>query len=1055
MPKTSPKAPVKKTPAASPESTQKIKENSVQLTASEAEKKKILDGLKSIANKNTRLTVKPFATKPISQLQQLTPFIKVTLKLPKPGSTSFRDVNYDNIDLFFNPSGKTEGSYFNNYIKGFEYSYEGSGGFKCSLSIVDISFDFTDMLLLRMRSFMDTNLTFMDVTFGWTSPEHGMKKQKNGIIFQNTVTFQVQEMIEEDSQFEREIKLTGIVTSTFPDGAGLIMPYSILGPYPLVTYNFIKYLYEPFDVQLKLMGLLPGGVSIAKDAPKFSVNDDEGKIKFVRNLFLSNLLLGKPNPLDKTFYTPKTRNSDPKIAWMTDIFGKNFAKKRNPGEVFPDSRFSGEVSNDLNNIFAQNSIVANNKGVRKLNSKTITDIYYSKKFYSAVKGIGETQDTKSGNPISELVPILAPLLKDARVHPWEAARYFYFTMISVIKSAQETKRQEDSAYDFIEIDFADVINYSANGENNTGTIDEKKIDNKNLNLTSRVLGYNSVNKDAGLVTMQEDPFIKVFGITADSIQVAQGTDWDSLIRMALSKVKVDITNLLSKKEKEEFDKTVPALKKKQKDAKAKDASTILIEENNSIFIEKFKGQPSVAVKFANLSSKMFFGSKTTRDAMFETISNMLAQKIKNGNKSISAIERLGQLDSEIATRGGEVSSARLTEKADKTCLSVIEKYKRLNSLNSLFLTIFLDRSTSIFGEGFGENNIAQAYSVRFRNSANGFSDTEKMSGTSLSLEFPDVVYFKPSIKNLFDHVKNTLPLTDMFEITKKDGGKVISSTIKKSKAASVMDLGAEAGKLEEKYKNPKTSAEEKETTRKELGRVYTELEALTKAQKESEDIRFTDVDPKGVQTEPSANLQKWRERLKFPIKWNTDPKTGNSFLEGSMDGESALLKTSVTNLKRRMIIHSMSYEAELRVIGDPTFVGTYFTDKLVFMKVLMADGRDSIHTGLYQITGFSHALNAGAYFTTFRLMKRPDLNNDTNIIEEMTNSLLKDPIYVNLLSAEDVMDLSAGTNEQYQRKQEDLVQKNKNATKKTKYTADEARANINADLAGASEFKRS
>lgn len=1029
--------------------TQKLKENQTNLVSKEEEKKRILDDLKSVANQRTRLTKPPFAVKPIAFLDQLVPFIKVTLKLPKPGTTSFKNVNYDEIDLFFNPTGKTEGSYFNNYIKSFEYSQGGTEGFKATLSITDISFDFTDMLLLRFRSFMDTNLTFMDITFGWSTPEYGMKKQNKGVIFQNTVTLQVQEMNEEDSTFEREIRITGIVTSTFPDGAGLVMPYSILGPYPLITYNFIKYLYEPFEVQLKLMGLL-GGKDLKKDNPKININKDEDKVAFVKNLYLSNVILNKTLELDKI------RGKERK--WMKDIFGSVVAAKDDPAKFFPSASFENLVAKEIQSIFDPNSRDPKKK---VLDSSVITQIYYSNRFYETVKGIGQSNESASGNPINFLISKIAPILKETRIHPWEATKFFYYTMMSIIKD-EKTKKKGDEAYDFIELDFADVINYSPTGVNNTGMIDEKKLFGepgktpKPLTLTSRVLGYNTVNKPADLFSIQEDPFIKVFGITCDSVQVTQATTWDHLLKMSISKVKVDITDLLGKKEKETFEteskKTLRTKKTGKRDS--------ITEENNILFIEKFQGKKSVALKFANLTSKMFFGSKITREAMFETLTKMLERKIQNK----SAVKRIGELSEDIATLGGGSSVEQITEKVDTTIFNVIKKYTELKTSHSLFLTISLDRSASIFDEGFGENNIIQAYNVRFKNSKEGFSAVQNRTGDALRSEFPDVVYFKPQIKNLFDHVRNVLPMTDMFEMSKKDPGKIIS-TASKNYDTAFEDKKKEIKDLEKKYTDQKTSAEERKQIGESLSKTYSELDAAKRKSEEAKNITLSDsqasraasaIFDDNPKTQASDNIEYWRRRLKFPIRWNVDPRSGNGFLEGNLDGDAAMMKTAVTNLKRRMIIQSMSYEAELRVIGDPTFVGSYFsTDKLIFMKVLMADGRDSIHTGIYQISGISHQMNAGAYFTTFKLTKRPDLNGDKILIEEMTNSLLKDPIYKNVMTAEEVLSLSAGTNEQKKREYEEIQKKVDRATKKTKFTAEESRASVSADLDEASIVRRS
>jgi len=1017
----------------------------------EAEKKRILDKLKAIANRKTSLTVAPFATKPIAHLNQLTPFIKVTLKLPKVNTSkpqTFRTVEYDEIDLFFNPTGKQEGSYFNNYIKSFDYSYEGSGGFKCNLSISDISFDFTDMLLLRFRSLEDTNLTFMDVTFGWTTPEHGMKKRVNGIVFQNTVTFQVQEMNEEDSQFEREIKISGIVTSTFPDAAGLITPYSILGPYPLVTYNFIKYLYDPFDVQLRLMGLIGGD---NKTIPKIPVNDLPAKVEFVKNLYLSNLMLGKDDPLKtKSFKNAagKTTTVDGKSGWLKEIFGSEIVRKGEVTEasVFPNPTSIGEspVLTELKNLYLSAGPTP------QLPSSVITKIYNSEVFFNAVKARGtKGTATGPGNPINVLVSKVAPLLKEMRVHPWDAARYFYYTMIEVVTGIDAYTGKPVAPkpeYNFVELDFADVINYSPTSDGNDGRVDKRILDAKEMRTTNKVLGYNSVNSRANLLEVQKDPYIKVFGMNADSVHLTQGTSWDSLIQMAISKVRVNLEGYLDKKEEKEFDEIKKTSNIKKKIKNNGDPEQV-VEENNNLFVRE-NGGKLVAYRFANLNSKMFFASATSRSSIYETIEAMITTK----EKRVNEITRLKEQNTIIEKNGGVVSTDSLsatTTVAERTLLDSLKTLKADKTPSSLVLTIFLDRAGSIFGEGFGENNIAQVYSVRFKNSMNGFEATEKRTGTSIGLEFPDVVSFKPNIKNLLDHVRHTLPLTDMFEITSEGANKKISSTYSKVYETKMANLGERKSQLQDKLKK-ETSAPEKKKIEDELRIIIGEEQAAKQVSDDSKNITI-ETDPEAIQGIESSNLKRWNERIRFPIRWNTDARKGNGFLQGDEDGEAAMMKTSVVNLKRRMIIHSMSYEAELRVIGDPTFVGTYFTDKLIFMKVLMADGRDSIHTGIYQITGFSHSLNAGAYLTSFKLMKRPDLNSGDNpqLMTQMIKSLSSDPIYQGSLSSEQMIGIAGSSGKEKKKKLEEAKDiLNKTAPKKVKLTAAQASATIDAGLKG-------
>lgn len=1012
-----------------PKSIDNITTEQTSVVNSESAKKRILDSLKQISNKNTTLKKPPFSIKPIALLEQLTPFVKVQLKLPKikPKGTpsSFRNIEFDYIDLFFNPTDaeNKKKNYFNNYIKAFEYSYEG-GGFKCSLSIVDLTFDFSDMLLLRYRSLEDTNLAFFDVTFGWTSPEYNMEQStKKGAIFQNVVTFQITEVSEEDSTFDREIKIAGTVVSTFPDGTGMIMPYSILGPYPLITYNFIRYLFEPFRVQLKIMGLIPEATAppiAAEDKiiPKIPVNDPKAKKEFVQNLYKANMILGK---------TPLTPGQA--FTLKNDIMGTSAGSSIAVEELFPGVVTSAEsnlLKKTLTDIFKANKILPATavsgttiNDASKLNPTIITQIYESESFYSLIKGMGSDSATGAGNPVNKLISQLAPMLKEIRIHPWEAAKYFYYTMIGLIEGGIESKKVD---YNFIELDFAGCINYSSTAEAST-IVDTVNITKREMRATSKVIGYKSTGADAeDMYASMKNPYLKLFGVPADAIFLNQGTTWDQLINMAITKVKIDLTSSMTEKEKKAFEKQIggeigsnaaKAGIKKKLDKKQ------TVEENNTLFVQQFAGQPATAFKFSNLNSKMFFASSQSRKSIFETLKAMLDKKAEYGN--INAVQRINDLNDFIESKGGDDNTERLAHNADIVLNKVLDHYIGLSSKgdrSSLILTIFNDRAGSVFGEGFGDNNIVQAYNVRFKNSRDGFEATKRRSinDGSLNMEFPDVVSFKPTVKNLLTNVREILPLTDMFEVTGEGSGKKVSTTQKQYITTTLANLSARKGELDEKRLKAKT-IEERKSIETELRAVISEEKAAADALKSGENIKYKDEI--NAKTDARDTL-KHKERLRFPIRWNSDPRIGNGFLDGDTSADSALMKSSVTNFKRRMIIHSQSYEAELRIIGDATYCGTYFTDKLVFIKSLMADGRDSIHTGIYQITNFSHHISAGSFFTTLKLMKRPDLNARDNprLMEEMIQSLQENPIYEDQLSKEEIVEFSASNYEEKKKLQQ-------------------------------------
>lgn len=1027
-------------------STTKAREE--KIVSSEEEKKRIIKQLKNISQRNTSLTVAPKCKKPIAYLDQLAPFVKVVLRLPKvnTGNQTFRNVEYDNIDLFYK-TDKDGATYFNNFIKGFEYSHDGKEGSKCILSISDISFDFTDMLLLRFRALDDTNLTFMDVTFGWTTPD--MKTKADGVIFQNTVTFSVQDISEDDSQFEREIKISGTVINTFPDAASLITPYSILGPYPLITYNFIKYLYSPFQVQLDLMGLIGGDPK--KNIPKVGMNDIKEKIEFVKNLYQSNLMLGKGDPLKGT--------KSAKL-WLQDIFGKKEAAGMDPSRVFVATPFSAnpennQIYNQLKSIFDPNKkstvfIDGKKKEIGPtLNSSMITQIYNSEVFFSTIKGRGKNTYDGPGNSINYLVSKVAPLLKEVRIHPWEAARYFYYSMIEIIIGVggkPKTNVAPPPEYDFIELDFAGVINYSGTDSTtknakNVGRVDKTELLIKSINPTNKILGYTNLVENQDLMQTQKSPYIKVFGIPSDSIRLSQGTSWEQLLSQAFSHVKVNIEELLGKKEFEDFKKaTKPTIIQK----KLKGNKDGFLQEENTIFVKEMGSKSNAAFRFATLQCKLFFATKISRDAILNTIDEML---------KIKAITRIKKADDTIIANKGEVGEKISTSFATKSDGATVDEEtlrdlaKKIRETSktpgSMIMTLNLDKAGSIFHESFGENNIAQAYSVRFKNSTNGFNSANK-GGSAIGLEFPDVVTFKPQIKNLLDHVRHTLPLTDMFEVNKEWANKKVSSTYTKQYDTDKANLDEDKRKLKEDTNKAKTADEIKEIEKR-TSEIVKRENALGKQFSDSQKITVIN-NAEEIEKIESDRLRKWNERARFPISWNSDPRTGSNFLDGNLDADSAMMKTAVTNLKRRMIIHSMSYDAELRIIGDPTFAGVFPQEKLLYIKVLMADGRDSIHTGIYQINGYSHSVSAGSYFTTFRLTKRPDLNSGDNpqLMTQMISSLASDPLYKTERSAEDVFTYAAASGDEKKRLyQED--KKKMNGTE-TKVTAEQARARINAAL---------
>ncbi|HPU95102.1 MAG TPA: hypothetical protein PK398_02900, partial [Candidatus Gracilibacteria bacterium] len=695
---------------------------------------------------------------------------------------------------------------------------------------------------------------------------------------------------------------------------------------------------------------------------------------------------------------------------------------------------------------------------KKLNSKIITEIYNSEVFYAFVKGKIQTSAAVQENPIRYLVSRVAPLCKELKIHPWEAMRYFYYSMIEVVRpNVKKGDTSDGPAYNFIEMDFADVIDYGGS-ESAPGVIsgDLKNLitkDKKTLKMTTKVLGYTSERSEANLQTNQEDPYMKLFAIPADSISVGAGTTWEQLIQSAASKVKIDIGELLNKddaevfkKEKEKFKKEIG---KKKSDPESKDN---VKEENNILFVKQFGKDRGLAFKFANLNAKMFFASAQTRKAMCETIKLMLERK---GANNLNAKERLTQIETERAKITKTAAADNLTTKADEKIGKVIDEYLKMTTPNSLVLSFFLDRAGCVFREGFGENNIVQTYSVRFKNSNAGFSQTAGgANGTSLSMEFPDVVSFKPTVKNLFDHVRNILPLTDMFAVDKAGPNKTISSTRKDSFGATASYLDEQISEKKAELSKAKSEEEQKSLEANLRTLITSKIEADRDA-KESSDLKILGSeegeDGKFRGTD-SNNLRRYKARARFPIHWNSDPRQGNGFLDGDTDADAALMKTSITNMKRRMIIHSLSYEAELRILGDATFAGTYFNDKLIFIKVLNADGRDSIHTGIYRINGYTHSITSGSYYTTFKLMKQPDLNSGDypQFEEEMINSLSRDSLSQSVLPPEVVFDKAGSNNEQTKR----IMLDSKNTIKELAIKNDPPKATTVASMKGSIKKKK-
>ena len=861
---------------------------------------------RKISDAATGLDKAPYFKKPIAHLTGYSPFLQVRVLIPqtnpKGSSTStannFLQSSSVPVELFSIPP---------NNIQSFNLDYEAGNG-KVTIKFVDVEYYFSDLLLLRLQSLRHISSPYLEIEFGWNPG--GTNKEKN-VNYTNAITAYVNGFTEDDSSQQRVLTITGQMINILPGVMRYLMPRNVLGPLPLMTYQFAKFLTLDEDGMRAFVGFRKKIIEkkreeIIKDFRNTSKIDDTDaksayfmqnseKIESAINAYAKEIkqIVGKIN----------SKDSVTSEAFPIDTETKKIIKKYSDNNTFDK------------NIFRYLSIIA------------------SEEFYYRMKD--------KDDAVGILLNAIAPVLRDSRVHPFEALQFFWATLLI-------EKEKYDSGRDF------SLINIDFTGGISSNEKIGDKIEDVFLFPTEKIIGYKEIQNfenfsstNKAKILNNDDAFIQAFGISVSDITLNQDTSWETIFSTVASHIKINITGetLIKDGKPVKIEKPTPTSVGGGSNFGSLSGRRVQIGKNNdAVFIQTGVGTNSFEA-VAQMQGKFYFTSKTAAQTTLNVIINLLKETI--------------HID-------GNIKSNRSAIRAPK---GLVEKVKNIraaiNTNYCMFFLTDLDINTIVLNQDFALQNVVQGYSYRFVSQKDYLFDpgSDRVS----NVNFPDVISFKPETGDLFN-AANFLNISDLIRVEQRNNSVRIISEDEKRKIKNLESDISTLNKLKEIERPTDANKKAIEERQKTIDEQKTFLKV-----KENPDGSVT--------TGSFLDKESNRLRLRYPIVWDMNFYNTNIYANTgdgrTNDQDAAMMKTSLDNFRKRFILSSMSYPATLEIIGDANYDNLALSNKLIYLKVYNHDGTLSMHTGLYDISGgFSHAIMAGSFKTVLKLRKRPDAFNE-------------------------------------------------------------------------------
>lgn len=712
--------------------------------------KKAVQELVDFSNQNTTLENAAKFVKPIALLDYYTPYIKVKIfhLQTLPGFT-----NEQETSLFETETRNDNNSVSsqNNYIESFSYE-GGTGKQDFILKIIDSNLDFSDTLLMRFAKEFDAGI-YLNINYGWSNKEDKANVKIDGItktvFFTNSFLGFFKDMEVEEDAGKRTITITGHLFNALPGKLNSITPYSEMGPYPMMTYQLLRFLALDEDEMF----------SILKTASTYTSQSDPGaKVKLKKKEDIKNSITGGN---DK-----KYRDAIKNFTKAEESLSINDPRKKLLESILNDVDNGTDATGQINNI---------------------QKFYTNKDFKLLLQG-----DDPFSQAAEKLVRLFSTILRDIRIHPWVAFKYIIQIMHQRMKEAGMANET------FVINDFASIID--PNSFNSNLSFDLKTIENTlvgwDSSMETDTIAEQYANND-------KNDTLRVIGILPTDIAIANGNDWGTVLNQCAAKCSIFAKkNFDLDKETGDIKLDAAGQPKKLTQAELQKLAGKSLEDNLKAGI--FKNLTGQFTKIEPLKVQCFTTSKQNVLDIFT--GQILLNKAKTKQSALSASE----FDN---TETGSKAQASQIAAANKIIQKYYDKIKNQddekNSNGYFLVNIYNNKQTELFDNNFATQNIYQAYSYRF-STQNEYAFNFNPGLPKLKMiNFPDVINFKPDLKGIFGWLNNVVSASKNLKINipadKTSTIRIVSSEEK--------DLEIKKSQIEEELttiKNDKKTASSKE-----------------------------------------------------------------------------------------------------------------------------------------------------------------------------------------------------------------------------------------------------
>lgn len=905
--------------------------------------KEAVKKLRAFVNAKTSLDNASQYIKPIALLDYYAPYVKIRLFYPKRVNGKYLTVDLLTSEfLTSSTDSPNQALRMNNYVESLSLVAEGGSDIKFTLKLIDSNLDFTDSILMRFSKEFGNGI-FLEIEYGWSNKEKKSLVKWNGekkpVFFTNGFVGKVDTVeVDENLESKRIVTITGIRIDNLPGELSTVLPYNELGPYPMITYQFIKFLQLDAEQMKKIVQLASG-----YNASEPDKGVQRNKNKTIKDLKINSVIRGKEEDLKK----------------LIDKFHNSLKTLRKSVDE-KDPRFDF-----LSNIGLGTDL--------ELNSKEVERFYISQGF----KQVIQSKDS-FGNLTEELMRKFTTIIRDIRIHPFEALKYIVGVMNAKINDA---KISDENIPGILINDFVGILDKKKSSfDKNSFELIPRETEDYEIGTLAGWANWDMLRLDQ---IYDSNEALRMVGILPSDIVVSPTTSWGDLLNMCAQKclvysealdldesgeVKIDpLSNMPKKLSKDEINKK----------GKEKDASYIPILETS--FDKKTK---EVAFKLAKdfkkvspMKIKCLLTNKEQALDMLKGIELLNEAKSQKSFRSVSEIDTALEKGNKKELREEIKTQA---ESAKKSAIETKSKVEHAAKKDFFYvINIYNDKQYDLFDANFAKNNILQGYSYRMHTQNEyAYNFNPGLPGTKL-INFPDVLSFKPNLGNIITYLQNIISASKNLVIQVPDGDAsraIITSSDKKARERA----------LEEKRQQKKGFMDDKAKAK---GEETKELaEKIKNLQKEiTDDENYL---KSSIVSDEDTNAM-----YKNPIYLNVKTPLSAIYGNGKNNNDIGILKTNIVNFRKRFMASASSqYEASLEIMGDPSFNDiANFGTALIYIKVYNPDGSDSMHTGIYRLKGVRHELQSGAFKTNLSLHRDPKIDNP-ELLKDLESAIYSDAL---------------------------------------------------------------